>query len=125
MEQAFALVTVRDINLLCQHYKTYAQIEGQTQQLVTNGCSPSPGSSGSMSWAFQFGICPRIFGDSEPTLTRFVGAGNFRIDGHYQWQFEKTTGSMEDGLQYLFHRSHSFHRKSSCEYSWQKIGTST
>ncbi len=30
MEKAFALVTVRDINLLCQHYKTYAQIEGQT-----------------------------------------------------------------------------------------------
>ena len=32
MEKAFALVTVRDINLLCQHYKTYAQIEGQTRR---------------------------------------------------------------------------------------------
>ena len=31
MEKAYALVTVRDINLLCQHYKTYAQIEGQTR----------------------------------------------------------------------------------------------
>src|SRR5437764_14671779 len=29
MEKARALVTVRDINLLCQHYKTYAQIEGR------------------------------------------------------------------------------------------------
>ena len=28
MEKAHALVNVRDINLLCQHYKTYAQIEG-------------------------------------------------------------------------------------------------
>ena len=28
MEKAYALVTIRDINLLCQHYKTYAQIEG-------------------------------------------------------------------------------------------------
>jgi hypothetical protein len=27
MEKAFVLVNVRDINLLCQHYKTYAQIE--------------------------------------------------------------------------------------------------
>jgi hypothetical protein len=27
MEKAYALVNVRDINLLCQHYKTYAQIE--------------------------------------------------------------------------------------------------
>ncbi|HEY4384315.1 MAG TPA: hypothetical protein VGN34_07575 [Ktedonobacteraceae bacterium] len=27
MEKAHALVNVRDINLLCQHYKTYAQIE--------------------------------------------------------------------------------------------------
>ena len=32
MEKAFALVTVRDINLLCQYYKTYAQIEGQTRR---------------------------------------------------------------------------------------------
>ena len=29
MEQAYALVNVRDINLLCQHYKTYALIEGK------------------------------------------------------------------------------------------------
>ncbi len=28
MEKTRALVNVRDINLLCQHYKTYAQIEG-------------------------------------------------------------------------------------------------
>jgi len=28
MEKAHALVNVRDINLLGQHYKTYAQIEG-------------------------------------------------------------------------------------------------
>lgn len=28
MEKAHALVMVRDINLVCQHYKTYAQIEG-------------------------------------------------------------------------------------------------
>ncbi len=26
MEKAFALVNVRDINLLCQHYKTYARV---------------------------------------------------------------------------------------------------
>ena len=29
MEQAYALVNVRDSNLLCQHYKTYALIEGK------------------------------------------------------------------------------------------------
>jgi hypothetical protein len=28
MEKACALVNVRDINLICQYYKTYAQIEG-------------------------------------------------------------------------------------------------
>jgi hypothetical protein len=28
MEKAHALVNVRDINLICQYYKTYAQIEG-------------------------------------------------------------------------------------------------
>jgi hypothetical protein len=28
MEKARALVNVRDSNLLCQHYKTYPQIEG-------------------------------------------------------------------------------------------------
>jgi hypothetical protein len=28
MEKARALVNVRDINLICQYYKTYAQIEG-------------------------------------------------------------------------------------------------
>ncbi len=28
MEKAFALVTVRDINLLCQHYKTYGRSHG-------------------------------------------------------------------------------------------------
>jgi hypothetical protein len=27
-QQAHALVSTRDINLLCQYYKTYAQIEG-------------------------------------------------------------------------------------------------
>ena len=32
MEKAYALVTVRDINLLCQYYKTSAQIEGQTRR---------------------------------------------------------------------------------------------
>ena len=32
MEKAFVLVNVRDINLLCQHYKTYAQIEGQARR---------------------------------------------------------------------------------------------
>ncbi len=32
MEKDYALVTVRDINLLCQHFKTYAQIEGQTRR---------------------------------------------------------------------------------------------
>lgn len=32
MEKAYALVTVRDINLLCQHYQTYAQIEGQSKR---------------------------------------------------------------------------------------------
>ena len=32
MEKAYLLVTVRDINLLCQYYKTYAQIEGQTRR---------------------------------------------------------------------------------------------
>ena len=32
MEKAHALVNVRDINLLCQHYKTYAQIEGQARR---------------------------------------------------------------------------------------------
>jgi hypothetical protein len=32
MEKAHALVNVRDINLLCQHYKTYAQIEGRTRR---------------------------------------------------------------------------------------------
>ena len=32
MEKAYVLVNVRDINLLCQHYKTYAQIEGITRR---------------------------------------------------------------------------------------------
>ena len=32
MEKEFVLVNVRDINLLCQHFKTYAQIEGQTRR---------------------------------------------------------------------------------------------
>jgi len=32
MEKARALVNVRDINLICQHYKTYAQIEGMTRR---------------------------------------------------------------------------------------------
>jgi hypothetical protein len=32
MEKTFALVNVRDINLLCQYYKTYAQIEGQASR---------------------------------------------------------------------------------------------
>jgi len=32
MEKAFALVNVRDINMLCQYYKTYAQIEGETRR---------------------------------------------------------------------------------------------
>ena len=32
MEKAYALVNVRDINALCQHYKTYAQIEGQARR---------------------------------------------------------------------------------------------
>ena len=32
MEKAHALVTVRDINLVCQHYKTYAQIEGRARR---------------------------------------------------------------------------------------------
>jgi hypothetical protein len=32
MKKAYALVNVRDINLLCQYYKTYAQIEGRTRR---------------------------------------------------------------------------------------------
>ncbi len=32
MGKAYALVNVRDINMLCQHYKTYAQIEGETRR---------------------------------------------------------------------------------------------
>ena len=32
MEKAHALVKVRDINLICQHYKTYAQIEGRARR---------------------------------------------------------------------------------------------
>lgn len=28
----YLMVTVRDINLLCQHFKTYALIEGQTRR---------------------------------------------------------------------------------------------
>ena len=32
MEKTYLMVTVRDINLLCQHFKTYAQIEGQTRR---------------------------------------------------------------------------------------------
>jgi hypothetical protein len=32
MEKEHALVNVRDINLLCQHYKTYAQIEGRARR---------------------------------------------------------------------------------------------
>lgn len=32
MEKAHALVSVRDINLLCQHYKTYAQIAGMPRR---------------------------------------------------------------------------------------------
>ena len=36
MEKAYALVNVRDINALCQHYKTYAQIEGETRRRKIN-----------------------------------------------------------------------------------------
>jgi len=36
MEKAYALVNVRDINAICQHYKTYAQIEGQTRRREIN-----------------------------------------------------------------------------------------
>jgi hypothetical protein len=32
MEKARALVSVRDINLICHSYKTYAQIEGVTRR---------------------------------------------------------------------------------------------
>jgi len=32
MEKARALVHVRDINLICHYYKTYAQIEGMTRR---------------------------------------------------------------------------------------------
>ena len=32
MEKAYALVNVRDINALCQYYKTYAQIEGRARR---------------------------------------------------------------------------------------------
>ncbi|HEY6408561.1 MAG TPA: hypothetical protein VIY29_13935 [Ktedonobacteraceae bacterium] len=32
MEKVHFLVNVRDINLLCQHFKTYAQIEGQARR---------------------------------------------------------------------------------------------
>ena len=32
MEKARALVNVRDINLIYQYYKTYAQIEGMTRR---------------------------------------------------------------------------------------------
>ena len=78
MEKAHALVNVRDINLICHYYKTYAQIEGiarrrkitrvagevaswKSEQLrVTNGYSLLHGSSGSMIWAFLSGIWPRI-----------------------------------------------------------------
>ncbi len=36
MEKAHALVIVRDINLVCQHYKIYAQIEGRaTRRKIT------------------------------------------------------------------------------------------
>ena len=36
MEKAHALVNVRDINLICQYYKTYAQIEGRaTSRKIT------------------------------------------------------------------------------------------
>ncbi|HAE84087.1 MAG TPA: hypothetical protein DDW33_06720 [Ktedonobacter sp.] len=36
MEKEHMLVNVRDINLLCQHYKTYAQIEGRaTRRKIT------------------------------------------------------------------------------------------
>lgn len=32
MEEKYLMVTMRDINLLCQHFKTYAQIEGQARK---------------------------------------------------------------------------------------------
>lgn len=31
MEKAHALVNVRDINLICQYYKTSAQVEAKSQ----------------------------------------------------------------------------------------------
>ncbi len=36
MEKAHALVNVRDVDLLCQHYKTYAQIESQARRRKIN-----------------------------------------------------------------------------------------
>ena len=36
MKKAYALVNVRDINLVCQYYKTYAQIESRaTRRKIT------------------------------------------------------------------------------------------
>ena len=32
MEKAYALVNVRDVNLICQHYKAYAKIEGRSRR---------------------------------------------------------------------------------------------
>ncbi len=43
MEKAYLMVTVRDINLLCQHYKTYAQIEGETRRRKINRSSRRKG----------------------------------------------------------------------------------
>ena len=42
MEKAHALVIVRAINLVCQHYKTYAQIEGRaTRRKITRARRPN------------------------------------------------------------------------------------
>src|ERR1700730_16803068 len=81
MEKAHALVMGRAINLVCQHYKTYARLKAELQDgrsrepagqiasweseqwLVTNGSRPWRGLSGSMIWAFSFDIWPRMFGE--------------------------------------------------------------
>jgi hypothetical protein len=48
MEKAHALVIVRDINLVCQHYKTYARLKAELQ----DGRSREP--AGQMaSWKFR------------------------------------------------------------------------
>ena len=64
MEKAYALVNVRDINLVCQHYKTYAQIEGRARRRKITRARRRKGCAGYLAYPFQ----KRMLMTAQPVL---------------------------------------------------------